>query len=242
MNKHKLFNPNSEQNSGFLFLNKPVGPTSHDMVSRLRRLTGIKKIGHAGTLDPLASGVLIMAIGREATREISGFVKLDKEYEAVLRLGAVSDTYDREGRVEFRVSNCECRLSSVELRINTIEQVLEKFIGVQMQVPPMYSAKKVGGKKLYELARKGIDVERRPVEINIHELELSDYQWPLLKIRVRCSSGTYIRSLAHDIGQALGCGAYLEELKRTAVGEFKLEECINLEELNKENWKNKLNS
>lgn len=219
--------------SGFLLINKPVGPTSHDIVDKLRRITGIKKIGHAGTLDPFASGVLVMAIGREATREISKFVKLDKEYEALLHLGAVADTYDRTGDIQLLITN-------YQLRINDIEKVLEKFRGRQMQIPPMFSAKKVGGKKLYELARKGVEIERAPVEINIYELEVLNYAWPLFKLRVKCSSGTYIRSLAHDIGQELGTGAYLEELKRTAVGEFKIKDCFELDEIGKEDWEEKI--
>lgn len=218
--------------SGFLLVNKPVGPTSFGVIAQLRRITGIKKIGHAGTLDPFASGVLVVAIGREATRIISQYVKLDKEYEALLHLGAVTNTYDRMGVVSELVIS--------ELGIDDIQKVLAKFRGQQKQIPPMFSAKKVGGKKLYELARKGIEVERKPVEINIYELELLDYNWPLLKIRVKCSSGTYIRSLAHEIGQALGCGAYLDELKRTAVGKFRIDECNSLKEISEDGWEKML--
>lgn len=211
--------------SGFLLVNKPIGPTSFGVIAKLRRVTGIKKIGHAGTLDPFASGVLVIAIGREATRLISQYVKLDKEYEAVLRLGAVTDTYDRMGKVE------KLNVTSKKIDIGEIQKVLAKFKGEQKQTPPMFSAKKVNGKKLYELARKGIKIERKAALINIYELELLEYAFPLLKIRVKCSSGTYIRTLAHDIGQILGCGAYLEELKRTAVGKFKLDQCVDLNKL-----------
>ncbi|OGF25688.1 tRNA pseudouridine(55) synthase TruB [Candidatus Falkowbacteria bacterium RIFOXYB2_FULL_47_14] len=220
-----------EDKSGFLILNKPAGPTSHDMIYKLRRLTGIKKIGHAGTLDPFARGVLIVAVGREATREIGRFVKLDKEYSAVLRLGATTDTYDPTGNITTKPDSEYTKPDS-----ETIKPVMQKFIGKQTQVPPMYSAKKINGKKLYELARKGVEVERAPVAINIYELELSSYDWPLLAIRVKCSSGTYIRALAHDIGQALGCGAYLEELTRTAVGDFQIANAKTLEELEKTGW------
>ncbi|HAM88214.1 MAG: tRNA pseudouridine synthase B [Candidatus Falkowbacteria bacterium GW2011_GWC2_38_22] len=215
--------------SGFLLINKPVGPTSFGVIAKLRKITGIKKIGHAGTLDPFASGVLVVAIGREATRLISQYVKLDKEYEAVLHLGAVTDTFDRTGKLEVRSEK-------LEMDRFDIENVLIKYTGKQKQTPPMFSAKKVGGKKLYELARKGIEIERKAVEINIYELELLEYNYPLLKIRVKCSSGTYIRSLAHDIGQNLGCGAYLTELKRTAVGVFGIEECCELADIQEDDW------
>lgn len=217
--------------SGFIIINKPAGPTSHDIIDKLRRITGIKKIGHAGTLDPLATGVLICAIGREATREISKFVKTDKEYEAEIMLGAVSDTYDRTGTItnsQLRITNCE---------LDCIKNVLKEFIGKQKQVPPMYSAKKVGGKKLYQLARAGKEIKRQPSDIEIYNIKILEYKWPLLKIKVKCSSGTYIRSLAHDIGRKLGRGAYLKELQRTAVGNFNIKQAVDLKNLKKENWK-----
>jgi len=212
-----------------MLVNKPSGPTSHDMVDRLRKITKIRKIGHAGTLDPFASGLLIMAIGRMATREISRFVKLDKEYIATLHLGATSDTHDRTGKI-LR-SQIADRRSQTE-----IQGVLGSFMGKQEQVPPMYSAKKVGGRKLYQLARQGKTITRYPDEIEIYSIELLEYLWPELVIKVKCSSGAYIRSLAHDIGQALGCGAYLTELKRTAIGGFSLAKAIETEKLNHENW------
>jgi len=215
--------------SGFLLINKPVGPTSHDIIDKLRRITSIKKIGHAGTLDPFASGLLIVAVGRQATKKISQYVKLDKEYVALLKLGAKTDTQDRTGKIEIIKEAKECE-------IEEIKKVLKKFTGLQKQTPPMFSAKKVGGKKLYELARKGIEIKREPVEINIYELELINYEWPIMEIRVKCSSGTYIRTLGNDIGEALGCGAYLEELKRTKVGEFLESRAISLEEIKSENW------
>jgi tRNA pseudouridine55 synthase len=160
-----------------------------------------------------------VAVGREATKEIGQYVKLDKEYVATLHLGAETDTYDRTGK-----KTAEARRGAPPRSRNEIEAVLKNFLGRQMQVPPMFSAKKVGGKKLYELARKGIEIERTPVEIEIKELEIMSYARPFLKIRIKCSSGTYIRSLAFDIGRSLACGAYLEELVRTAVGEFRIEE------------------
>jgi len=217
--------------SKFLLIHKSSGPTSHDIIDELRQITGIKKIGHAGTLDPFASGLLIVAVGRESTRQISDFVKLDKEYEATLKLGVVSDSYDRTGEIQLTTNN-------LQLAKEKIEKVLEKFIGSQEQIPPMFSAKKVQGKKLYELARQGIEIERPPQQIEIHKIKLLRFENNLLKILVHCSSGTYIRSLAHDIGQALGCGAYLQELVRTQIGKYKLKDAIETKKLNKNNWEN----
>ncbi len=206
---------------GFIVVNKPSGPTSHDVISYLRRLTGVKKIGHAGTLDPFASGVLVVAVGRKYTKQINQFVKLDKKYIAKLHLGAESSTYDREGKI-ILVKN------PIKPDINKVKLVLNEFIGEQEQIPPMFSAKKYKGKKLYELARAGIEIKRKPALITIYSLELIDYNWPFLTIKVHCSSGTYIRSLAYDIGQKLGCGAYLEELERIAVGNFTINESTRL--------------
>ena len=204
--------------NGSILIDKPVGPTSHDVVDLVRRATGLRQVGHAGTLDPFASGLLIVAIGR-ATKEISRFVGLDKVYEAELKLGATSDTMDRTGQI---VPTPNVSLVSPE----SINEVIAQFRGPQMQTPPMYSAKKIGGKKLYELARQGKTVERAPVPVVISELEVVEYAWPILKIRCRVSSGTYVRVLAHDLGAKLGCGAYLENLRRTAIGQFKVENAL----------------
>lgn len=240
---------------GFILIDKPSGPTSHDAINALRRLTSIRQIGHTGTLDPFATGLLIVGIGK-ATKELSKLVGLDKEYIATLKLGATSDTYDRTGKVSEG--------QSVMVSETEIKEVLKKFTGEIEQVPPMFSAKKIKGKKLYELARAGIEVERKPVKLKIYNIELhsdrpstclptgrqapgnnsilsperSDNEvegLPFIKIKVNCSSGTYIRSLAHDIGQALGCGAYLEELRRTSIGPFRIEEASPLASLTKEN-------
>jgi len=217
--------------SGFIIINKTPGPTSHNIINGLRKITGIKKIGHAGTLDPIASGVLICAIGREATKKISQFAGMDKEYEAEIMLGAETDTYDRGGKVTSE----SCRTTIVA--VDKIKKVINKFIGKQKQLPPMFSAVKVRGKKLYELARQGKTSIRPPTDIEIYDIKLIDYNWPKLKILVKCSSGTYIRSLAQDIGKQLGCGAYLNELKRTAIGKYRIEKAINLEKLDKNNYK-----
>lgn len=206
--------------SGFILIDKPVGPTSHDIVDKVRRALHTRKVGHAGTLDPFASGLLILAVGSK-TKEISNFVGLDKAYEASVRFGATSDTMDRTGKIEQK----DCSpVSQTEL-----ESALEKFRGEIDQTPPMYSAKKVGGKKLYELAREGKEIERKPVRVTIHELELVSFSWPTAIIRTRVSSGTYIRALADDIGKALGCGAYLEELRRTRIGTFSVENAVRPE-------------
>ncbi|MDO8261452.1 MAG: tRNA pseudouridine(55) synthase TruB [Candidatus Magasanikbacteria bacterium] len=226
----------SQIQSGFILINKQTGISSHTVVNRLRRITSIRKIGHAGTLDPLASGLMILAIGRDATRKIDQYVKLDKEYIATLHLGAETDTYDREGEV----INVDPNFSDRKIDEKIIQEILNKFLGEQDQIPPMFSAKKVNGQKLYDLARKGIEIERKPSRINIYNIEFIIYSSPLLKIKIKCSSGTYIRSIAFDFGRALGCGAYLEALERTEIGEFKIEKSFKLEELDSGNWAEKV--
>jgi len=219
------------QKSGFILVNKPAGITSHDVVDRLREITGVRKIGQSGTLDPFATGLLILGIGREATRRLGEFLKKDKEYEAVIRLGAVSDTYDKDGKIEERnVKEFPSR--------GKVEETLKSFIGEIEQIPPAFSAKKIRGRKLYELARRGIKIEPKPHKVKIYNISLIEYKPPFLKTKVSCSSGTYIRSLANDIGSRLGCGAYLEELCRTRIGEYTLPEAVELERLAEENWKN----
>ena len=220
----------NENISGFSLINKDSGPTSHDVVDKLRRITGIRKIGHAGTLDPFATGVLLMAIGRQATKRIDHFVKKDKTYIATLKLGETTDTYDREGKKSTTES------FNIPEK-DKILDVLKTFIGKQEQIPPMFSAKKIGGKKLYDLARKGIEIERKASQINIYKISLINYAWPILNIEVSCSTGTYIRSLAKDIGQELECGAYLEELKRTSIENLEIKKAHKINELNKDNWK-----
>jgi len=217
-----------DSNFGYININKPAGPTSHDIVDHLRRITGIKKIGHAGTLDPFARGVLILGISREATRNISKFVKLNKEYIAQIYLGAISDTYDRTGKIIKR----ECGA----LNLENIKNTLQSFKGKQKQIPPMFSAKKIKGKKLYELARQGKEIKREPENIEIYSIKTVSFAWPVLEIKVKCSSGTYIRSLASDIGEKLGCGAYLKKLTRTAIGNYNISDSVPLSSLNSDNW------
>lgn len=218
-----------ESQSGFILINKHSGPTSHDIVDQLRQITKIKKIGHAGTLDPLASGLLIVAIGREATKQIDQFVKLDKEYLVEIRLGIKTDTYDQEGKVLERYEGSKIAKKDVK-------KAVKKFIGHQEQLPPMYSAKKVKGKKLYELARAGKDIARQPSKIKINKLKIVSYGWPKLELKVHCSSGTYIRSLAHDLGHELGCGATMWNLQRIKIGPFSLKQALELSQLNSRNW------
>lgn len=204
-------------NNGILLVDKAAGSTSFHLVSLLRRLTRIEKIGHAGTLDPFATGVMVMLIGREYTRKSDSFLSCDKEYRAILQLGIVTDTYDIEGQIVSR--------SEKVPTLNEIKLALASFQGEISQIPPMYSAKKIDGKKLYDLARKGIVIERQPVQVKV-DIQLIQYNYPMLEIVVACSKGTYIRSLGHDIGQFLGCGAHLFELTRTRSGFFRIEECI----------------
>jgi len=218
--------------NGFLLVNKPTTWTSHDVVGFLRKVTHIKKIGHAGTLDPFASGLLIVAIGRENTKRLDEFKGLDKTYIATLHLGAMSDTFDSEGSINA--------VSDKNISLQEIQHIVPKFLGEQEQLPPMYSAKKVDGEKLYKLARKGIEVERKPQHITIFDLKILEYAYPLLKLEVRCSTGTYIRTLAHDIGQHLGVGAYCEELERTQIGEFSIKKATPVKDFSRDNWKNSL--
>jgi tRNA pseudouridine55 synthase len=212
---------------GILIIDKPAGITSHDVVARCRRILKTKRIGHTGTLDPFATGVMVILVGR-ATRLAQFLDKDAKEYEAVVALGAETDTGDRTG--ELRITNYKLRKVSVE----EIENVLPDFRGEIEQTPPMYSAKKVDGKKLYELARKGVEIERKPVKVKIYELRITNYELPeksQITICVACSAGTYIRTLAEDIGKKLETGAHLAELRRTKAGKFGIEKAVTLEKL-----------
>ncbi len=202
---------------GLLNLNKPSGPTSHDLVAAVRRGTRVKKVGHAGTLDPLATGVLVLCLG-PATRLSEYVMRSRKVYRARVHFGVATDTYDAQGEVVARSDALPSRA--------TVEAALAGFRGELMQVPPMYSAIKRGGRKLYELARAGEQVERPPRPVTVYRLELVDWQPPLATLEVECSPGTYIRSLAHDLGQALGCGAHLAALERRASGHFRVEDAV----------------
>ena len=196
---------------GIIVIHKEKGFTSHDVVAKLRGILHMKKIGHTGTLDPDATGVLPVALGK-GTKLVDLLTDKEKTYEAVLHLGIDTDTQDMSGTVlEERPVN----VTEEEVR-----KVLKSFVGEQLQVPPMYSALKVNGKKLYELAREGKTVERKARPVCFYEIEPLEFHLPLVKIRVTCSKGTYIRTLCHDIGEKLGCGGCMEELLRSRVGRY----------------------
>jgi tRNA pseudouridine55 synthase len=207
---------------GVLLLDKPLGLTSNDALQKARRLFSAAKGGHTGTLDPAATGLLPLCFG-EATKFSADLLDADKTYEALVQLGVTTDSGDAEGQV---VATALVSVGETEVR-----QALPRFTGAIEQIPPMHSALKRNGRPLYELARKGIEVERAPRAVTIHALELLDFAGDRLTLRVRCSKGTYIRVLAADLGQALGCGAHLIGLRRTAVGDLDLNGAITLAEL-----------
>ncbi len=208
----------TELKEGLLLVNKPEGRTSFSLIRSLRKLTGIKKIGHAGTLDPFATGVMVILLGRQYTRYSDKLLLQDKEYVGLVSLGVSTDTYDCDGKIVAS--------SKKVPTLQEIEEVVAKFQGEIEQIPPMYSAKKVQGKKLYELARKGTIIERAPAKVQL-STEIVSYDYPNLQLKIACSKGTYIRSIAHEIGQLLGCGAHLSKLNRTRSGHFCLEKCID---------------
>jgi len=222
----------ADSRAGFLNIDKPIDWTSHDIVAKLRTIIKIKQIGHAGTLDPFATGVLICGLG-SATKMMSAFHLLPKTYEAIIKLGVVSDTYDRTGKITNYQSLIINKLSITNLQI---KKILKTFIGKQKQLPPMYSAKKVNGKKLYELAREGKIIERPLSEVEIYDLKLLTTEDSTLKIRVKCSAGTYIRTLTHDIGEKLGTGAVLWELKRTAIGSYQARSAVLINKIKKQDY------
>ena len=204
--------------AGILLVNKPAGKTSFHLVAVLRKILGVRKIGHAGTLDPFATGVMVMLIGREYTKLSDKMLTSDKEYVAEVRLGQATDTYDCDGEIE--------KESDLVPTLNDIEKAIDFFQGEIEQIPPMFSAKKINGQKLYDLARKGETVERKPCKVTL-KTEILEYKYPHLSIRVNCSKGTYIRSIAYDLGEMLGCFGHLSQLQRSASGPFLLENCMD---------------
>lgn len=219
-----------------LNINKPPNITSHDVVYKVRKITGIKKIGHAGTLDPFATGVLLILID-QATKKQDKLMRQEKEYTGVIKLGECSDTLDKTGNIK--------KISDTKPSRQQIQKVLKKFIGEIDQIPPMYSAIKIKGQKLYNIARhaneqtkKDIESRLQPRKVLIKSIKLLRYTYPVLTIKITCGSGTYIRSLARDIGKELGTGGYLEELTRTKIGDFGIEDSIELDNLNKDTWEN----
>lgn len=207
---------------GLLLVDKPIGPTSHHIVHRVRLGSGVRKVGHAGTLDPRASGLLVLCLG-SATRLSEYLSTSTKRYEAVVRFGAATRSYDSDGEVVSRSNAIPDR--------EEIEAVLPAFTGEIEQVPPPFSALKVAGRRAYDLARSGADVELAPRPVTISLLRIQEYQPPDLALEVECSAGTYIRSLAHDLGARLGCGGYLAALRRTQAGPFTLGQALPLDRL-----------
>jgi tRNA pseudouridine55 synthase len=217
---------------GVLVVDKPEGWTSHDAVDKVRRLVNTRRVGHLGTLDPIATGVLPLVVGK-VTRLAQFYMRGEKRYDAVVHIGYSTVTYDRAGTPTSPVTE-----PAVDRR--QLEEVLERFRGVFEQMPPPISAKKIGGKPAYRLARKNLPVELRPVEVTVHSIELVNVEGPEARIVVRCTAGTYMRSIAHDLGKAVGCGGFLQSLCRTASGEFTLEQARTVEELEKLAAENRL--
>lgn len=208
--------------NGLVLIDKPSGCTSHDVVNRWRKLAGTKRVGHLGTLDPMATGLLAIVTGT-ATRLATFYERQEKTYRATIKLGLLSDTYDAEGVVEATGAT----LPSEE----DVREALGRFVGIFEQLPPPVSAKKVNGVAAYKLVRKNIPFELKPVQVEIKSLRIFDISLECIDLEVTCSAGTYIRSLAHDLGQQLGCGALLSQLRRTRVGDFSLDGAKTLEEL-----------
>ena len=208
---------------GVLLVDKPTDHTSHDVVARLRGKLKMKRIGHAGTLDPMATGVLVMLVGK-ATRASQYLMSLDKEYTGTVSLGKVTTTQDAEG--EMLETRPVPPLTEAEVRA-----ALASFVGDQYQIPPMYSAIKIDGVPLYKKAREGEEVEREPRFIRVSSFEMTRLALPEIDFVVRCSKGTYVRTLAHDLGQKLGCGGHLSSLRRTATGKFTIDQCLTLDQI-----------
>ena len=230
MPKSQEISKETQPTQGFLLIDKPAGMTSHDVVDRVRRMTGERRVGHAGTLDPFATGLLIVGVGRVATREMEKLVGLDKEYEAVFVLGASSTTDDTEGEITSEPLSLPLQPTTYNL-----QPILKKFIGEIEQIPPTYSAIKIGGKKMYEAAREGKPIQGKARKVTVRGFSIGPISpiGPILKIPVHiaCSSGTYIRALARDLGRALGGGGYVEELRRTVIGPFSIAQASTLESL-----------
>jgi tRNA pseudouridine55 synthase len=207
---------------GVLLIDKPTGLTSHDVVDRVRRKLKMKRIGHAGTLDPMATGLLIILVGK-ATKLSQYLMSLDKAYRGTITLGETTNTYDAEG--EVMMTKPVPKISQTE-----VQEVLNSFVGDQYQTPPMFSAVKINGQPLYKMARKGKEVEREPRFIRISRFDITRFELPEVDFSLDCSKGTYVRSLANDIGEKIGCGGYLSALRRSASDRFSIEEAVTLED------------
>lgn len=208
---------------GALLVDKPAGPTSHDVVDAIRRQFGIKKVGHCGTLDPNATGLLIIVLGR-GTKLSEKLMSDDKVYEGTMKFGESTDSYDADGELT-------ASLPVPPLTLDELNQSADEFVGDQMQMPPMVSAIKKNGVPLYKLARKGMDVPREPRLIHIYTFRFSSYQEPLATFRLACTKGTYVRSVAHELGQKLGCGAHLATLRRVTSGKFDAAQALPLDQI-----------
>ncbi|PYV17364.1 MAG: tRNA pseudouridine(55) synthase TruB [Acidobacteria bacterium] len=219
----------AQEISGVLVMDKPAGRTSHDVVAAVRRLIGIRQVGHFGTLDPFATGVLPLSVGR-ATRFSQFYLKSRKAYAGTIRFGFATDTYDATGQPASAPPG-DAASPAVELDRKRLEEVMREFTGRILQTPPSFSAKRVGGTRAYKLARRHQPVELKPVEVEIYALELLGIEGERARFAVECSGGTYVRSLAHDIGRRVGCPAHLEGLRRTAVAEFSEDKALTLERL-----------
>ena len=226
INPQKIKNIIEDPQAGFYLIDKPININSFKAVSTFRKVLNIKKVGFAGTLDPLASGLLIMATGR-ATKFLDVFHELPKTYIADVLFGQVSDTYDLEGQININKQAKEFDLAS-------LEKNLVKFLGEQAQQAPIYSAKKIAGQKLHKLARTGQEVTAPSKKITIYNLEILDFKYPRAKIKVTASAGTYIRSLAYDLGQAMQTGALLADLRRTKIGDFDVSQALSLDKISKD--------
>lgn len=208
---------------GALLVDKPVGPTSHDIVEAVRRHFGIKKVGHAGTLDPNATGLLILLLGR-GTKLSEKLMADDKVYAGTMKFGEATDSYDADGQIV-------ATQPVPPLTLEELNRMAEAFVGDQLQTPPMVSAVKMGGVPLYKLARKGVEIERKPRLIHIYNFQFSEYQPPFGTFRVACTKGTYVRSIADELGRKIGCGAHLATLRRLVSGKFDVADAIPFEDL-----------
>ncbi|MCK9186649.1 tRNA pseudouridine(55) synthase TruB [Candidatus Gracilibacteria bacterium] len=220
---------------GFVLVDKAKGVSSFFVVRVLRRIFGVRRVGHGGTLDPLATGLLVVGVGK-ATKSLSKFLGCDKEYKVTGHFGLVSETYDEEGPVsESLPASRKKELEDLfEDDCQKIKDVIkEKFIGEILQMPPKFSALKVGGQRAYDLARKGLEVKLEPRKIFVQEFKIMKIEYPKISFRIKCGSGTYIRSLIHDLGQVLGVGAYVEKLRRTKIGDLDVENALKIEEVEK---------
>ena len=208
---------------GALLIDKPAGMTSHDVVDEIRRHFGIKKVGHCGTLDPNATGLLIIVLGK-ATKLSERLMSDDKVYEGTIKLGESTDSFDSDGEL---VSS----LPVPPITLDELNKLAEEFVGDQMQTPPMVSAVKKGGVPLYKLARKGVEVQREPRLIHIYNFKFDTYEEPMARFRMACTKGTYVRSIAHELGQKVGCGAHLVQLSRTKSGKFDVSQAVPLDKI-----------